>query len=222
MVSFRIIHSTFWQCNQRRRNFLDVGYHPIQTALWSYNGTQCGYCSPAMVMNMYSLLESNDGKVTQAQVENSFGGNICRCTGYRPILDAFKSLTIDAPIDDIEDANVSCCGRRKATARYRHVSVSRTVSVPISEDTGDVLRLPASDGKIWYRVENLHQLFSILESTVQNDQYILVAGDTAHGTLEVFSANFRGAYSGNFFCFRYLQVFIDVHTISSTSLTLML
>lgn len=140
-----------------------------------------------MVMNMYSLLESNDGKVTKAQVENSFGGNICRCTGYRPILDAFKSLTIDAPIDDIEDsASVSCCSRRKKTnTHYRHVSVSRTHSVPISEDTGEVLRLPASDGKVWYRVENLHQLFSLLESTVQNDQYILVAGDTAHGEIKL-------------------------------------
>lgn len=180
-----------------RQTFHDIGYHPIQTALWSYNGTQCGYCSPAMVMNMYSLLESNDGKVTQAQVENSFGGNICRCTGYRPILDAFKSLTIDATIDDIEDVSVSCCGRRRATARYRHVSMSRS-SVPISEDTGDVLRLPSSDGKIWYRVENLHQLFSILESTVQNDQYILVAGDTAHGKLAHFSSIFLEIDSGIF------------------------
>lgn len=136
-----------------------------------------------MVMNMYSLLESNNGKVTKAQVENSFGGNICRCTGYRSILDAFKSLTIDAPIDDIEDSgSVSCCGRKKRpNTHYRHVSVSRMNSVPISEDTGDVLRLASSNGKVWYRVENLHQLFSLLETTVQNDSYILVAGDTAHG-----------------------------------------
>lgn len=135
-----------------------------------------------MVMNMYSLLETHAGKVTMEQVENSFGGNICRCTGYRPILDAFKSLTIDAPIQDIEDSATKMCGsRRKINSHYRHISLSNPTDALNNEIFYDILRIPFHDGRVWYRVKTLQQLLEILHRAVKDDPYILVSGNTAQG-----------------------------------------
>ena len=75
-------------------NKLD-GYDTVATALASESGTQCGFCSPGMVMAMYSLLDS-DPDPTVAKIEEILDGNICRCTGYRPIFEAFKSFASDA------------------------------------------------------------------------------------------------------------------------------
>ena len=70
-------------------------YHAIQQRLADASGTQCGYCSPGMVMALYSFLSKNP-TATQLEIEQEFDGNLCRCTGYRPILEAFKSFGSDA------------------------------------------------------------------------------------------------------------------------------
>ncbi|KAK3726979.1 hypothetical protein QZH41_014709, partial [Actinostola sp. cb2023] len=85
----------------------DNGFHPIQERLAEHNGSQCGYCSPGMVMNMYGLLKNNPTPSKQ-DVEDHFDGNICRCTGYRPILDAMKSFAKDSNPIDIEEVVKKC------------------------------------------------------------------------------------------------------------------
>ena len=66
-------------------------------------------------LTFFSLLESNKGKRTTVQdVEDILDGNLCRCTGYRPIFDAFKSMT-NTDVQDIEDLRKcpkSCSGSR--------------------------------------------------------------------------------------------------------------
>uniref|UniRef100_A0AAG5D729 FAD-binding PCMH-type domain-containing protein n=1 Tax=Anopheles atroparvus TaxID=41427 RepID=A0AAG5D729_ANOAO len=157
-----------------------VGYHATQRRLAHFNGTQCGFCSPGMVMNMYSLLEAKQGKVTMREVENSFGGNICRCTGYRPILDAFKSLAIDADrslldaCQDIEEMP-KICPRSNGPC----TGSCPTTTVAQGEVANDI-HLSFPSGREWYKVENVQMIFRIFDK-IDTKSYMLVAGNTATG-----------------------------------------
>ncbi|KAF2190838.1 xanthine dehydrogenase [Zopfia rhizophila CBS 207.26] len=68
--------------------------HPAQERIAKGNGSQCGFCTPGIVMSLYALLR-NDPNPTKYDVEEAFDGNLCRCTGYRPILDAAQSFGVD-------------------------------------------------------------------------------------------------------------------------------
>ncbi|KAG1664510.1 hypothetical protein FOA52_007774 [Chlamydomonas sp. UWO 241] len=80
------------------------GLHPVQTALARGHGSQCGFCTPGFVMSMYALLRSSTEAPTEEEVEDALGGNLCRCTGYRPILDAFRMFTKSDPKAYTEEA----------------------------------------------------------------------------------------------------------------------
>jgi xanthine dehydrogenase small subunit len=64
--------------------------HPVQKAMVEHHGSQCGFCTPGFVMSLFALYQNNEGgqAVQRADVINTLSGNLCRCTGYRPIIDA--------------------------------------------------------------------------------------------------------------------------------------
>ncbi|XP_043271749.1 xanthine dehydrogenase isoform X2 [Venturia canescens] len=68
--------------------------HPVQERIAQAHGSQCGFCTPGIVMSMYALLRSIP-KPTMGNLEIAFQGNLCRCTGYRPIIEGFKTFTED-------------------------------------------------------------------------------------------------------------------------------
>lgn len=148
------------------------GYHTLQAALAGKNGSQCGYCSPGMVMNMYSLTQ--DKQLTMKEIENSFGGNICRCTGYRPILEAFKAYASDAPKNLVQDI----------------YDIEELFDVKTCKRTGEICRkecreqtagCKANLGNSKFRLaESVEDVFNVF-NTNPNASYIIHGGNTAQG-----------------------------------------
>ena len=63
--------------------------HPLQAAFHENHALQCGFCTPGFLMTAYAFLRDNPNP-TEAEVRTGIGGNICRCTGYAPIVKAIR------------------------------------------------------------------------------------------------------------------------------------
>ena len=65
--------------------------HMVQEAMVKFHGSQCGFCTPGFTMSLFSM-QKNYKLINNKIIEEALSGNLCRCTGYRPIIDAAKSL----------------------------------------------------------------------------------------------------------------------------------
>ncbi|WP_419904542.1 xanthine dehydrogenase small subunit [Kiloniella sp.] len=63
------------------------GMHPVQDAMLKHHGSQCGFCTPGIVMSLFTLYHAEKA-ADRNSINNQLAGNLCRCTGYRPIIDA--------------------------------------------------------------------------------------------------------------------------------------
>ncbi|WP_066271915.1 xanthine dehydrogenase small subunit [Hydrogenophaga palleronii] len=68
--------------------------HPAQEAMVQCHGSQCGFCTPGFVMSLFGMYQNTGGGqgIDRAQAQADLSGNLCRCTGYRPILDAAQQM----------------------------------------------------------------------------------------------------------------------------------
>ncbi len=69
----------------------NAGLHPVQAAMIEQHGSQCGFCTPGFVMSLFALYEEG-GQPTRRRVDDALAGNLCRCTGYRPIIAAARVM----------------------------------------------------------------------------------------------------------------------------------
>jgi aerobic carbon-monoxide dehydrogenase small subunit len=68
------------------------GLTPLQESFISHNSFQCGFCAPGVILSATELLGHNP-KPERAEIQEAIAGNLCRCTGYSPIIDAITDLT---------------------------------------------------------------------------------------------------------------------------------
>ncbi len=87
--------------------------HPVQQAMVEYHGSQCGFCTPGIVMSLFTLYHAA-AKPDRQTVNDWLAGNLCRCTGYRPIADAALAAIDGKPADALAKRKAATAKKLKA------------------------------------------------------------------------------------------------------------
>ena len=114
----------------------DGPLHPVQQAMVDHHGSQCGFCTPGIVMSLYGLWMQTPNP-SGAQAEEALQGNLCRCTGYAPIIKAAKAIS------SYGAAEKDPLHAERAAIKARLVALRDGKRVEIGEGT-DRLIVPAS------------------------------------------------------------------------------
>ncbi|RMZ86673.1 hypothetical protein DV736_g6102, partial [Chaetothyriales sp. CBS 134916] len=158
--------------------------HPAQQRIALSSGSQCGFCTPGIVMSLYALLRNdvNPEGPSAHEVEEAFDGNLCRCTGYRPILDAAQSFRKKCGRSTAEGGSGCCMENGTSCARvaangaaedeklftppsFIHYDKDTELIFPPSLRKHELKPLAfGNKRKNWYRPVTLQQLLEIKNS----------------------------------------------------------
>uniref|UniRef100_A0A672MV38 Xanthine dehydrogenase n=1 Tax=Sinocyclocheilus grahami TaxID=75366 RepID=A0A672MV38_SINGR len=97
--------------------------HPVQERIAKAHGSQCGFCTPGIVMSMYALLRNNP-QPSMHDIQEAFQGNLCRCTGYRPILEGYRTFTKDGGCCGGKGQSNGCCLTNGHTQEHDNSTLS--------------------------------------------------------------------------------------------------
>ncbi|MDE2296799.1 MAG: FAD binding domain-containing protein, partial [Burkholderiales bacterium] len=115
----------------------DDELHPVQRAMVECHGSQCGFCTPGFVMSLWSLYEHHPAgaaRPSRQQIADELSGNLCRCTGYRPILDAGQRM-FELPAVTLDTAPVIAALTRLKSAGALHYSAGGDSADPYHAPT---------------------------------------------------------------------------------------
>ncbi|KAJ3707263.1 hypothetical protein LUZ61_010968 [Rhynchospora tenuis] len=177
------------------------GYHAIHQRIAGFYGTQCGFCTPGICMSLFSSLVNSDKDTTQAKPRDGFSkikssdaeravmGNLCRCTGYRPIVDACRSFASDV---DLEDLGLNTFWKKGANEaniqKLPEYSSDRVFTFPeflkseirSSIEVSDAKTVPYGEG--WYCPKSIEEFYELLNSNWFSLSNVkIVSGNTSSG-----------------------------------------
>ncbi|MFQ5784144.1 MAG: xanthine dehydrogenase small subunit [Alphaproteobacteria bacterium] len=102
----------------------DGSLHPAQRAMVECHGSQCGFCTPGFVMSQFALYKSTSAPSVET-INDALAGNLCRCTGYRPIVAATRRMYEYGESDRFAEAEATTAGRLQALRRDETVELRR-------------------------------------------------------------------------------------------------
>ncbi|KAK1394503.1 indole-3-acetaldehyde oxidase-like [Heracleum sosnowskyi] len=172
------------------------GFHPIHKRFSGFHASQCGFCTPGMCISLFSALVNAEekqrpdpptgfSKLTVSEAEKAISGNLCRCTGYRPIADACKSFAADV---DLEDLGINSFWREGES------NGDKLSKLPCYNPKDDVCTYPeflkselesamylSPHKKSWYSPLTLEELQNLTDLKLSTTRTKLVAGNTGIG-----------------------------------------
>lgn len=169
--------------------------HPAQSAMVEHLGSQCGYCTPGFVMSLFEA--TYRGPLDDAGLDDQICGNLCRCTGYRPIRDAAREVSGLQPADAFsraEPAPLEACATEVPGHRWEAPTELADVLTLLAEHPDAQLIAGATDlglqvtkqGKTWPLLVSLGRVAALRELSV-GPSGLRIGGATALTDLEDWS-----------------------------------
>ena len=149
----------------------DGTLHPVQKAMVDCHGSQCGFCTPGIVMSLLALYKTNDAP-GRSDIDDALAGNLCRCTGYRPIVDAAMQMYVEGS-ERGSKSDWLTVAKGKGDANLAVSRISRLKS--LRRSNGLQIR---HSGRQYYAPRTLSELADLVE---QYPDAILLAGGTDVG-----------------------------------------
>ena len=147
----------------------DGSLHPVQEAMVGCHGSQCGFCTPGIVMSLVNLVQTNTSPKRQ-EITDALSGNLCRCTGYTPII----------------DATVKACEKKTAlkvddSADVPLLQEIKRAATPTMSLDGDIIVQPVVRTKKGNEFVSPATLAEVADYLVKHPTTTLLAGSTEVG-----------------------------------------